>query len=193
MEADAIKQQEMKEKIKKEYLRRARKLLETKLYSRNLVKWINTWAVPLVRYSRLFLKWTREELKQMDQRTRKLMTMLEALDPRDDIDRLYVSRREGERGLASIEYSMETSIHRLEDYIEKRRGRLITATRNNRDDTMTTRTTINRKQKWEEKQLYGRFKRLTSDISHEKTWMGLRKGNFMRETEFLLIANKTTP
>ena len=36
----------MKEKVKKEYLRRARKLLETKLYSRNLAKWINTWAVP---------------------------------------------------------------------------------------------------------------------------------------------------
>ena len=35
---------------------------------------------------------------------------------------------------------------------------------------------INRKQKWEEKQLCGRFKRLTSDISYEKTWTWLRKG-----------------
>ena len=42
LEADIIKQQEMKEKIKKVYLRRARKLLETKLYSRNFVKGINT-------------------------------------------------------------------------------------------------------------------------------------------------------
>ena len=32
LESDTIKQQEMKEKTKKEYLRRARKLLETKLY-----------------------------------------------------------------------------------------------------------------------------------------------------------------
>ena len=31
LEADTIKQVEMKEKIKKEYLRRTRKLLETKL------------------------------------------------------------------------------------------------------------------------------------------------------------------
>ena len=75
LEADAIKQVEMKEKIKKEYLRRTRKLLETKLSSRNLIKGINTWAVPLIRYSGPFLKWTREELKQMDQRTRKLMTI----------------------------------------------------------------------------------------------------------------------
>ena len=53
LEADTIKQVEMKNKIQKEYLRRNRKLLETKLNSRNLIKGINTWAVPLVRYLNL--------------------------------------------------------------------------------------------------------------------------------------------
>ena len=38
------------------------------------------------------------------------------------------------------------------------------------------------------KQLYGRCKRLTRDISHEKTWTWLRKGNLKRETKSLLIA-----
>ena len=42
LEADTIKQVEMKENFLKENLRRTRKLLETKLYSRNLVKEINT-------------------------------------------------------------------------------------------------------------------------------------------------------
>ena len=56
LEADTIKQSEIKEKIQKEYLRRTRKLLETKLNSRNLIKGINTWAVLLVRYSGPFLK-----------------------------------------------------------------------------------------------------------------------------------------
>ena len=60
--------------------------------------------------------------------------------------------------------------------------------RNDTDNTMDNRMTINRKQKWEEKQLYGRFKRLINNISHDKTWTGLRKGNFKRETESLLIA-----
>ena len=46
LEADTIKQVEMKEKIKKEYLRRTRKLLESKLYCRNLVKGINIWVPP---------------------------------------------------------------------------------------------------------------------------------------------------
>ena len=48
--------------------------------------------------------------------------------------------------------------------------------------------TITRKQKWEGKQLTGRFKRLINNISHDKTWSWLRKGNFKRETESLLIA-----
>ena len=51
LEADTIKQVEMKNKIQKEYLKRIRKLLKTKLSSRNLIKGINTWAVTLVRYS----------------------------------------------------------------------------------------------------------------------------------------------
>ena len=42
LEVDTIKQVEMKEKIQKEYCRRTKKLLETKLNSRNLIKGINT-------------------------------------------------------------------------------------------------------------------------------------------------------
>ena len=48
--------------------------------------------------------------------------------------------------------------------------------------------TITKKQKREEKQLNGRVKRLINNISHQKTRTELRKGNFKRETESLLIA-----
>ena len=142
LEADTIKQVEIEGKIRKEFLRRTRKLLETKLSSRNLIKRINTWAVPLVRYSGPFFKWTRDELKQMDQRTRKLITMHKALHPRDD-----VSRKEGGRGIASIEDIVDASIKRLEDYTEKHNGRLITAIRNDTDNTIDNRMTITWKQK----------------------------------------------
>ena len=42
LEADNIKQVEMKSKIEKEYLQRTRKILETKLNIRNLINGINT-------------------------------------------------------------------------------------------------------------------------------------------------------
>ena len=138
----------MKDKIRKEYLRRTKKLLETKLSSRNLIKRINTWAVLLVRYSGPFLKWTREELKQMDQRTKKLMTMHKELYPWDNVYRLYISRKEGGRGLASIDDNVDASIHRLEDYIEKHERGLNKTIRNDMDNTINDRMTTTKKQKW---------------------------------------------
>ena len=97
---------------------------------------------------------------------------------------MYQERREEE--LASIEDSVDASIQRLGDYREKYEGGLIITSRNDTDSTMGNRMTT-RKQKWEEKQLYGSFKRLINIISHEKTWTWLRKGFFKRETESLLI------
>ena len=111
----------------------------------------------------------------MDQRTRKLMTLHKALHPRDDVDRLYVSRKEGGRGLASIEDIVYASIQRLEDYIEKHERGLITTIRNDTDNTIDERVTTTKKQKWEGKQHYGRFKRLIKNISHQKTWTWRRK------------------
>ena len=124
----------------------------------------------------------------MDQRTRKLMTMHKALHPRDDVDRLYVSRKEGGRGLASIEDTVDTSIQRLEDFTEKHERGLITTIRVDTDNRINERMTTTRKQKWTGKQLYDRFKRLINNISLQKTWTWLRKGNLKRETESLLIA-----
>ena len=123
----------------------------------------------------------------MDQRTRKFMTMHKALDLRYDVDRLYVSRKD-RRGLACIEDTVDASIQRLEDYIEKRERRQITTIRNDTDNTIEERMTTIRKQKWERKQLYGSFKRLINYISQQKTWPWIRKGNLKRETESLLIA-----
>ena len=101
---------------------------------------------------------------------------------------LYVSRKEEGRRLASNVDSVDASIQRLEDYIQKHDWGIIAAIRNDTDKTMNDRMTITRKHKWEGKQLYGRFKRLINNISHDKTRTSLRKGNFKRETESLLIA-----
>ena len=65
------------------------------------------------------------------------MTMLKALHPKDDVDRQYVSRKEGGRGLANIEDS--------EDDIEKHKGGLVTAIRNDSYNTMDNGMIITRK------------------------------------------------
>ena len=113
--------------------------------------------------------------------------MHKAFHPRDDVDRQYVSKKEGGRELASIEDGVDASIQRLGDYIEKHEGGLITAVRN----ILTTRwPTEWQKQgnKNGKKNNSERFKRLINNISHQKTWTWLRKGIYKRETESLLIA-----
>ena len=73
------------------------------------------------------------------------MTMHKALHPRDHVNRPYELRKEG-GGLASIENSVDASL-RLEEYIEKHGGRLVTATKNNTDNMRSNWTETNRKQK----------------------------------------------
>ena len=53
--------------------------------------------------------------------------MHKTLHPRDDIDWLYLSRKEERRGLVSIEDYDDTFIRRVEDYIKKSKERQITA------------------------------------------------------------------
>ena len=83
--------------------------------------------------------------------------MHNVLHPRDVVDRVCVSRKEWGRQLASIEDNVDASRQRHEVYTEKRGGKLITATRNNSDYTMTHRPEITRNQKGQEKQHYVTF------------------------------------
>ena len=83
------------------------------------------------------------------------MAMNKALHPRDNVGRLHVSRKEGERGFSSSEDSVDASIQGLEDYKEKRREGLIIAIRNDTDNTKTNRMTITRKQNRKENNSMG--------------------------------------
>ena len=74
IEGEEIKHQEMK-KINKEYIKRLKAILKTKLNSGNTVKAINTWAVPVIRYSASIVDWKNSELRNMDRKTRKVLNM----------------------------------------------------------------------------------------------------------------------
>ena len=49
LETDKIKEKEMKEKFSKEYLRRLRLMLSSKLSGRNKIMAINTWAASVMK------------------------------------------------------------------------------------------------------------------------------------------------
>ena len=101
--------QRWKKKIRKKCLRRTRKLLGNKLCCRNLIKGIEIYEIN-------FVEWAREELIKM---TRKLMTMHKVLHARYNITRLYVSRKEEERGLCRNGDSVDALIWWFEKTIMK--------------------------------------------------------------------------
>ena len=86
LEPDEVMVNEMKDKVKKQYYRRVRKVLETKLNSGNVFKAINTWAVSVVRYSAAFLGWSKLQLEEIDRRTRKLLTMHNGFHPKSNVN-----------------------------------------------------------------------------------------------------------
>ena len=117
------------------------------------------------------------------------MTMLKALHPWDDIDRLYVTRKEGGRGLASIEDSFDASTQGLMTTVNIAKNKTDYSDQKQHRNQKINRTTITSKQKWKENQLYGYFKWQINEISHEKTWTWLRKWNFReRQNFFRLVA-----
>ena len=58
------------------------------------------------------------------------MSVHKALHPRDDIDRFYVLKKEGGRGLVSTEDCIDATIQGLEKYTKKIKEKLITSASN---------------------------------------------------------------
>ena len=51
--------------------------------------------------------------KELDRKTRNLLTMHKKLHPKSDVDRLYVSLKEGGRGLVSCESTIKSEENNL--------------------------------------------------------------------------------
>ena len=85
LEYDRIKEQEMKDKFKNEYFMWAELVLKSKLNRRNKIIALNTQAVlKLLRYGAGILKWSKNELQEMDRKTRKFVTVNKEVNPRRD-------------------------------------------------------------------------------------------------------------
>ena len=91
--------------------------MKSKLNGGNLVRGVNTWPVSLLKYSAASVSWRKSEPQAIDKKARKLFTIYGALHPKSDVDRLYIPRKEGGRGLISIEECVELAIRGLEVHV----------------------------------------------------------------------------
>ena len=118
-EGDGIQHSKMKEKIRKEYYRRIRMVLKSELNAMNKIEAINTVAIPVVTYSFNIINWTLEDIRNLDRKTRKLLTKERMHHPKSDVDRMYLPRSTGGRGLIQIETTYKTTTIGLAKYVEK--------------------------------------------------------------------------
>ena len=200
LESNAILHKEMKEMVSKEYVWRVKKVLKSQLHGKFSIQAINTWAVPLVRYGAGILNWTAQELKALDTKTRKLMRINGAHHPQGDVDRLYVSRQFGGRGLHSIEEVVRREENALTTFVKKSadpeiallteffiKDKILLGEEIDKDIDSSQREE-QRRQKWTGKVLHGQFPRQMEPIADPSSWSWMVEQDLKKETEGLLIA-----
>ena len=152
---------------------------------------VNTWAASVMRYGVGILKWNTDELKSLNRRTRKFITMHGELHLKSDIDRVYLSKEMGGRGLRMEENNLRWYVRNsVEPLIEGVKAA----------ETIECNDTVNKKEfklSWmrekkeigKNKRMYGHFVTEMPEATDEKeTWSWLRKANLKAETEAMLCA-----
>ena len=184
----------MKLKVSKEYFRRLKKVLKSKLNGGYLVQGVNNLPVSPLRYSAAFISRRKCELQSIDRKTRKLFTIYGRLHPKSDVDRLYIPRKDGGRGLIAIEDCVELAVRGLEEYVHGSEERLLQAARGDRVDGLEAASVLKkakkekRLQNWEEKALHGQYLRQNKEVRSEQSWVWLQNEDLKRETESLIAA-----
>ena len=83
-----------------------RSSLRNELNARNRINAISSLALPVVTNSFTVINWSLTEIKKVDTKIRKLLSMHRMHHPNSDINRLYLRRKEGSRGLGQLELSL---------------------------------------------------------------------------------------
>ena len=78
----------MKEKVRKVYHGGVRLILKNELNAVNRIAAINSLAIPVITYSMNITNWKMNDLKKLDTKTRKLLTMYRMHYPKADVDLL---------------------------------------------------------------------------------------------------------
>ena len=193
LEYDEVKSVAMKEKVKKEYFKRVKKLLGSKLNGGNVIGGINAWAIGIIRYGAGIIDWTRKELRDMDVKTRKMMTLNGTLHPRANVSRLYLPRKDGGRGLIGCEDCVDSETKGLNEYVVNSNEWMLKWVRTDMEGIEEMGQSMEEKraqlmEQWHEKPLHGKFVKDTNDVRGGKSWDWLRGGHLKKETEALICA-----
>jgi hypothetical protein len=163
----------IKENLEKQFYLRIKSILKSKLNGNNLIKAVNTYAVPLLTYSFGVIKWSKSNLQNINIKTRVLFTKFSKHHPKSAIERFNLPRENGGRGLVSAD-KVYTPLNLSDNIISD-------IVKPNIPDTIA-----NIKQK----SLHGRyFKELEQpEVNIQASHAWLKKSNIHPETEGFIFA-----
>ncbi|MEO0683920.1 MAG: reverse transcriptase family protein [Cyanobacteria bacterium J06649_11] len=194
-----IKHKEMKLLVKNEYLRRVKAVAKSKLLAKNLFMSINSWAVSVVRYSAGIVDWGEKELKDIDIKTRKILTMSGVFHRKGNVDRLYIKRENGGRGLISIEDCVKMEENNLRKYMFQEPDRFLQAANfvisedPHKDTALTSkefkeRVRLERDNRVINKKMHGKYFKEIQEIGCKKRYDWLTAGRITKSFEGLIFA-----
>ena len=181
------------------------------LSAKNKIQAIGSLAVTVLSYSFGIVKWHQKELQKLDRKTRKLLTIHGQHHPKADVDRLYVPRKQGGRGLMQLEAVHAAEITKLVEYVHRKEDPPIQVVRTNQHDTDSAvlqtarclKTKVQKetrkmkisiaektKERWHGKRMNGQLPRNLDEklVDIEQSYRWLKSGDIKGETESTIVA-----
>ena len=152
---------------------------------------MNLRDVSVIRYSAGLIKWIKDKLRTIDRKTRKTMTMHRALHPQVDVDRLYIPRNNGGRGMISVGDCVEMERESLKKCVEDSNERLLKTVKGEGilGDGMTKKEILKKRGKnFIKKPFHSQFMREIDEVRSQETLNWLKTGLLKKETEGMLMA-----
>ena len=127
----------------------------------------------------------------MNRKTPKIMTKNRMYHPQSDTVRLFISIKEGGRGLLRITDCIETEEQNLSLYVDQSEEILFRISKSEEIlldyegpvSTAKKQKKEERRKQWTQKQLHGKFVGEKEKVRSEGTWGWIRKGYLKKETE----------
>lgn len=120
LQSRKLEHRQIKDRLTKQFISRVTKIVKTKLNGKNMVKAINTYAIPVLSYSFGVIKWTKEELRRLRTRLSKILNKYRMHHPNSAVERLTLSRKMGGRGFIDIAHLHNSQVDKLRKFFADR-------------------------------------------------------------------------
>ncbi|KAL1448670.1 hypothetical protein WDU94_005640 [Cyamophila willieti] len=194
----------IKEILEHSFHQRLKLILKSQVNSKNMVKAINTYAVPILIYSFGVIRWSNTELEKLNRTIRVSLTQHRSHHPNACIERINTSRKKGGRGFIDLYDLHHRQIRNLREYFHSKQDSALHHSIIKADINFTPlnlsleemsipetkeieRERINR---WKSKELHSRHPHQVEkeNISIDLTYKWLDKGEIYPETEGFILA-----